>query len=92
MTQLRTGEEIRRLFRDEGVTLSDWARRHGFSRLAVYSALAGRTQGVRGEAHQVAVALGLKARPSGLIESLGAGTGTASTGGSAAMESSGGAI
>ncbi len=92
MTQLRTSSEIRRLFRDEGVTLSDWARRHGFSRLSVYSALAGRTQGVRGEAHQVAVALGLKAPPSGLIDSLGAGIGTANTGGGVAIESSGGAV
>jgi len=90
VTPLRTSSEIRRLFRDEGVTLSDWARRHGFSRLSVYSALAGRTQGVRGEAHQVAVALGLKAPPRGLTEALGASAYPPNAEGTVAVELSGG--
>lgn len=46
-----------------GISVSDWARQHGFPREIVYSLLSGRCRGRRGMAHRVALALGLKAAP-----------------------------
>ena len=70
MANLLTGEEVRKIFREEGVTVTAWARKHGFSALTVYSVLSGRTQGLRGEAHQIAVALGMKPRSQGRVNSF----------------------
>jgi gp16 family phage-associated protein len=47
-------------FFTDGQQISDWAQAHGFNRDLVYGVLAGRTKGQRGEAHRIAVALGLK--------------------------------
>ena len=70
MPRLYTAAEVRKAFRDEGVSLSDWASAHGFSRQAVYAALSGRTNGSRGEAHRVAVALRMKPQPAGIVNTL----------------------
>ena len=70
MANLLTGDEVRKIFREEGVTVTAWARKHGFSPLTVYSVLSGRTQGVRGEAHQIAVALGMKPRSQGRVNAF----------------------
>jgi gp16 family phage-associated protein len=43
------------------MTVSDWASNHGFRRESVYAVLGGRSRCRRGEAHQIAVALRLKA-------------------------------
>ena len=51
---------IREEFRKAGVTLSEWARAHNFSRMTVVDVLRGHRVGLRGEAHRVAIALGLK--------------------------------
>jgi len=61
----RTLAEVRDWFFDEGLTVSDWARQHGLRPDAVYALLAGRTRGKRGQAHRVALALGLKGIPRG---------------------------
>lgn len=50
-------------FKQAGVSISDWARRHGVSPALVYSVLSGRNQCTRGRSHHVAVLLGLKAVP-----------------------------
>lgn len=50
----------RRWFDRHGVSIGAWADARGFSRTTVYAVLAGRSPALRGEAHQVAVALGLK--------------------------------
>jgi gp16 family phage-associated protein len=55
-----TVEQVRLRFNGSGVSMTDWARQHGFSRQIVYSLLSGRTRGNRGTAHAAAVALGLK--------------------------------
>lgn len=44
-----------------GITPSQWARDNGYSRATVIDLLLGRRSGHYGEAHRVAVALGLKA-------------------------------
>lgn len=57
--------EVKRQFWLSGESISDWASRHGFSRATTYSLLAGRLRANRGEAHRIAVALGLKPAPTG---------------------------
>lgn len=43
-----------------GESIADWARLHNFNAATVYSVLNGRIKCKRGEAHQIAVKLGLK--------------------------------
>ena len=61
---IQTREVIRKAFDAAGLTVSEWAKTQGFKRENVYSVLAGRTKGRRGEAHRIAQALGLKAEVS----------------------------
>ena len=53
-------DAVKRRFYSEGICVADWARSHGFSSQLTYSLLAGRQRARRGEAHRIAVALGLK--------------------------------
>lgn len=43
-----------------GISVAEWARANGFERATVVDVLLGRRAGHHGEAHRVAVALGLK--------------------------------
>jgi len=52
--------------RGEGI--SEWALAHGFSPSLVYGVLSGRTKGRRGQAHRIAVELGLKPRAASSTE------------------------
>ncbi len=54
---------IRQRFKAQGISITDWATARGFNRDHVYAVLRGRTYGDRGQAHQIAVALGLKESP-----------------------------
>lgn len=60
-----TPEDVKRRFEQAGETICSWAEKHGFPKDAVYAILNGRIQGKRGQAHAIAVALGLKNPPSG---------------------------
>lgn len=53
-------DAVKRQFYDEGVSVVDWARQHGFDVHLVYGVLSGRSRASRGESHRIAVALGLK--------------------------------
>lgn len=53
-------DELKAKFDAHGLSVTDWAIQHGFKRESVYAVLAGRSRCRRGEAHRVAVALGLK--------------------------------
>ena len=53
-------QQIQAEFRAAGITLAEWARANGFSRMTVVDVLRGHRAGKYGEAHRVAVALGLK--------------------------------
>lgn len=44
----------------EGKTVASWAKEHGFSERAVRAVISGHNKGNYGQAHQIAVALGLK--------------------------------
>lgn len=62
LAPLRKLKDIRKDFETSGLAISEWADANGFRRGSVYAVLAGRTKGRRGEAHQIAQALGLKAK------------------------------
>lgn len=59
----KTSDEVKAQFVSEGVSIAEWARARGFNCLTVYRVLAGTVKGKRGEAHSIAVALGLKQPP-----------------------------
>jgi gp16 family phage-associated protein len=54
---------VKTRFLAEGVSIAEWSRANGFSLKLVYRVLSGRVKGTRGQAHKIAVALGLKAEP-----------------------------
>jgi gp16 family phage-associated protein len=61
-TRPKTREEVRAEFARKGVSISSWAKAHGFSRSLVYEILTGakrRTYSF-GDSHRIAVMLGLK--------------------------------
>jgi gp16 family phage-associated protein len=68
-SSLQTPSEVRQWFFEHGISVTDWARKNGFRRDVVYAALAGRTRGYRGQAHAVALALGLKIRSTDMVGS-----------------------
>lgn len=45
------------------ITLSDWARRHGFPVRSVYAVISGHHTGTRGKAREVMKAMGVKPPP-----------------------------
>lgn len=56
-------ENIKKDFELRGEVISDWAEREGFDKRNVYAVISGRNRGIRGEAHKIAVRLGLKPDP-----------------------------
>ena len=62
-TTVRTPTEVRNWLDRHGVTIAEWARAHGFSPAVVSGLLLGRSRGRWGQAHDAAVALGLRAAP-----------------------------
>ena len=57
---MRTTAEVKAEFEHRGISISDWARRMGFSAALVHHVLAGRLACRRGQSHAIAVRLGLK--------------------------------
>lgn len=53
-------QEVKDWFESHGVVISEWAVKHGFEAAHVYAVLGGKARGRRGNAHRIAVALGLK--------------------------------
>lgn len=53
-------KSARERLRREGVTVADWAKRNRFPLHAVRAVLYGRNKGNYGQAHRIAVALGVK--------------------------------
>lgn len=60
MTKLRTPQEARDWLSYLGITIAQWARDHQFSEPLVREVLAGRKKCLRGQSHNIAVALGMK--------------------------------
>lgn len=67
---LKTPDDVKREFRRAGISIREWARTNGFDHQAVYGVLNGRFRGERGNAHRIAVALGMKDGWIGRTESL----------------------
>jgi gp16 family phage-associated protein len=59
----RTPAEAKAWLSEFGVSVAEWAHIHGFPKETVYSVLSGRNRGMRGQAFDVAVALGIRALP-----------------------------
>ncbi len=55
-----TPEQIKSNFRRRGLTISQWARDHGYPINKVIRVLNGFEKGNYGKAHEIAVKLGLK--------------------------------
>jgi gp16 family phage-associated protein len=63
MDRTNTIDEVKLAFRDAGLSIARWADDNHFSRQVVYALLAGRSNGERGQAYEVAVALGVRRPP-----------------------------
>ena len=63
MDRTNTIDEVRKAFRDAGLSIGRWAEDNHFHRQVVYALLSGRTTGERGQALEVAVALGIRRPP-----------------------------
>jgi gp16 family phage-associated protein len=57
---MKTSDQVKAEFRKKGVTIDEWAKKHGFKTQAVYIVIAGKAKCYYGNAHKIAVALGLK--------------------------------
>lgn len=75
-TILRSEAEVRKDFESRGVSISAWARLHGYSAQLVYGVLAGRKRCLRGQSHEIAVRLGLKAGQIGTAADIGVAVGS----------------
>ncbi|WP_027855225.1 DNA-binding protein [Marinobacterium litorale] len=58
-----TPDEVKAQLQDQGITITQWAKDHGYTRNAVYRVLNGFDKAKYGKAHEIAVKLGLKAQP-----------------------------
>ena len=58
--KLRTADDVRAELQRQGISISHWALANGFSTNLVFEVLAGRKKCLRGQAHNIAVKLGLK--------------------------------
>ena len=56
----RTREEARKELDRQGISVAEWARRNDVDQSTTYQVLYGTKKGRRGEAHRVAVLLGIK--------------------------------
>lgn len=58
--KLRTAEEARAELQRKGVSITQWAVANGYSTNLVFEVLGGRKKCLRGQSHEIAVALGIK--------------------------------
>lgn len=59
-----TPEQVKAKLREQGITITEWAERHGYPREAVYRTLNGVEKATFGRSHRIAVDLGLKPKSS----------------------------
>jgi gp16 family phage-associated protein len=60
MKHLKTREQVRQQFNRVGMSVAQWSRQHHVSQSLTYQVLSGKKKGLRGEAHRIAVLLGIK--------------------------------
>jgi len=56
----KSASEVKDILQRSGLSVSGWAKSHGFSKALVYRVLAANRVPCRGESHKIAVALGMK--------------------------------
>lgn len=61
MQKLKTHAEARAWFDQTGTSIAEWSRNHGFGATMVRQILEGKKACKRGQSHQIAVLLGIKA-------------------------------
>ena len=59
-----TPQQVKAKFQEQGVSIAQWSEQNGVNRDIVYRILNGRSVGLRGKTHEVAVKLGIKPAPS----------------------------
>lgn len=59
MPKPKTPQQVKAEFRKRGITVTQWAKESGFSRLAVSQVLNGFAKGCHGNSYRIAVALGI---------------------------------
>ena len=59
---------VKKLFQLNGKSYTDWAKEHQVNRDILYAVLNGRCRCQRGEAHKIAVLLGLKPKSTASLE------------------------
>lgn len=60
MNKLKTLEQARNEFNYRGESVTGWARKQGFNPESVKKVLDGKSKCLRGNAHRIAVSLGIK--------------------------------
>jgi gp16 family phage-associated protein len=58
--KVKTPGQVKAEFLRRGDTITAWAREHGFNANQVVAVLSGRNKGLRGNAHNIAIMLGIK--------------------------------
>lgn len=58
--RIKTRDEVRQQFNRVGKSVAAWARQHNVNQSLTYQVLNGNKKGLRGEAHRIAVLLGIK--------------------------------
>jgi gp16 family phage-associated protein len=58
--ELLSPTQVQDWFSKSGISVVDWAAKHGFSPALVYAVMKGKRKCLRGESHHIAVALGMK--------------------------------
>jgi gp16 family phage-associated protein len=59
---MKTPDQVKKEFLDAGITISQWARDHGYTPRQVSLVLNGQIKGRYGKGHEIAKKLGLKSR------------------------------
>lgn len=57
---MKTTSQVRADFRKTGITIREWSKKHGFKPQAVSIVMAGKAKCYYGNAHKIAVLLGIK--------------------------------
>ncbi|MDU9392125.1 DNA-binding protein [Pseudomonas sp. zfem002] len=58
-----SADQVKESFRRAGKTITEWALENGYTRNEVYRVLNGQAKAHYGKAHDIAVKLGMKAKP-----------------------------
>lgn len=59
-SEIKSGAQVLEDLRSQGITVRQWSRDHGAPERTVYAVIRGDNKGRFGEAHRVAVLLGMK--------------------------------